>query len=88
MQTGGGKLTLFVIIVKTGNVGITLTAASRVYLFEPALDPAADVQMAGRIQDRHRLGQTQDVLIKRFISSGTIEERIDQRCMPRCATPA
>lgn len=70
-----GKPALFVITVKTGAVGITLTAASRVYLFEPALDPAAEVQMAGRI---HRLGQTQDVLIKRFIFSETIEERIDQ----------
>ena len=70
-----GRPALFVITVKTGAVGITLTAASRVYMFEPALDPAAEVQMAGRI---HRLGQTKDVLIKRFVFKDTIEERIDK----------
>ena len=69
-----GRPAAFVITVKTGAVGITLTAATRVYLFEPALDPAAEVQMAGRI---HRLGQTHDVLIKRFLYRQTIEERID-----------
>lgn len=70
-----GRAAVFVITVKTGAVGITLTAATRVYLFEPALDPAAEVQMAGRI---HRLGQTKDVLIKRFVFKDTIEERIDK----------
>ena len=60
---------------RTAAVGITLTAANRVYLFEPALDPAAEVQMAGRI---HRLGQTKDVLIKRFLFRNTIEQRIDE----------
>lgn len=43
-------------------------------MFEPAIEPAAEVQMAGRI---HRLGQTKDVLIKRFLFRGSIEERID-----------
>jgi hypothetical protein len=37
---------ILVIMIKTGNVGITLTAASRVYLMEPALDPAVEVQAA------------------------------------------
>ena len=48
---------------QTGAVGITLTAATRVYLLEPCFDPAAEAQAAGRI---HRLGQVNDVLIKRF----------------------
>ena len=43
---------------RTAAVGITLTAANRVYLFEPSLDPAQEVQAAGRI---HRLGQTKEV---------------------------
>ena len=46
---------VFVITMKTGAVGITLTAATRVYLMEPSLDPAMEVQAAGRI---HRLGRT------------------------------
>lgn len=43
---------VFVATMKVGNVGITLTAATRVYLMEPCLDPTMEVQAAGRI---HRL---------------------------------
>ena len=46
---------VFVVTLRSGNVGITLTAASRVYLLEPCLDPAVEVQAAGRI---HRLGES------------------------------
>ena len=49
------KVLKVVITMKTGTVGITLTAATRVYLMEPSLDPAMEVQAAGRI---HRLGRT------------------------------
>ena len=35
-----GRAKVMVVTVKTGSVGITLTAASRVYLFEPMFDPA------------------------------------------------
>ena len=44
---------VFVITLRSGNVGITLTAASRVYLLEPCLDPAVEVQAAGMYL-RHR----------------------------------
>ena len=57
---GGGpsaKATVLVVTMKTGAVGVTLTAASRGYLMEPQLDPSLEVQAAGRI---HRLGQTKD----------------------------
>ena len=56
-----------------GSVGITLTAATRVYLFEPAFDPATEAQAAGRIR---RLGQTKDVLIKRFAYRNSLDESI------------
>ena len=64
---------VFVVTYRTAAVGITLTAANRVYLFEPALDPAQEVQAAGRI---HRLGQTKEVLIKRFAFKKSIEEAV------------
>ena len=64
---------IFVITLAAGACGITLTAASRVYLMEPALDPAAEQQAAGRV---HRLGQTSAVTIKRFLYRKTVEERI------------
>lgn len=59
--------------VNIGSVGVTLTAATRVYLMEPSIDPAAEVQCAGRI---HRLGQTKDVLFTRFCFRNTIDEAI------------
>ena len=72
---GSGKVAtkVFVITMRTGAVGITLTAASTVYLMEPSLDPGTEMQAAGRI---HRLGQTKKVLVKRFVFRNTIEEMV------------
>jgi len=64
---------VFVITLRSGNVGITLTAASRVYLIEPSLDPAAEIQAAGRI---HRLGQTKAVQVKRLVFRNSVESNI------------
>ena len=69
-----GIAKVLVLTVRAGAVGMTLTAASRVYLLEPALSPAAEVQMAGRI---HRLGQTKDVLIKRLCYKNSLDMAID-----------
>ena len=64
---------VFVVTFRTAAVGITLTAANRVYLFEPSLDPAQEIQAAGRI---HRLGQKKEVLVKRFVFRQSVEEAI------------
>ena len=64
---------VFVFTVKLGSVGLTLTAATRVYLMEPAFDPSCEVQIAGRI---HRLGQSNEVLIKKFAFRDSIDENI------------
>ena len=72
---GGSVAKVFVATMKIGNVGITLTAATRVYLFEPCIDIATEVQAAGRI---HRLGQTKNVLVKRLVFNNSIESRIDE----------
>ena len=58
---------------QTAAVGITLTAASRVYFFEPCDDAATETQAAGRI---HRLGQTKKVEVVRLAFRGTIEEAL------------
>ena len=54
-------------------VGITLTSASRVYLFEPCLDPGQEQQAAGRV---HRLGQDKNVFIRRLAFRDTVEEMV------------
>lgn len=64
---------VFVFTVKLGAVGLTLTAATRIYLMEPAFDPSCEVQIAGRI---HRLGQSSEVLIKKFAFRDSIDENI------------
>ena len=58
---------------ETGNCGVTLTAASHIFLMEPSVNPSVEHQAAGRI---HRLGQSKAVFIKRFCFRGTIEEKI------------
>jgi SNF2 family DNA or RNA helicase len=65
--------TVFVITIRSGNVGITLNAASRVYLLEPCLDPAVEVQAAGRI---HRLGQDKPCRVIKFAFKNSYEANI------------
>merc|ERR1719473_2178292 len=48
-QQGDRKPKVMVVTFKTGACGITLTKATRVYLFEPCIDPSHEVQAAGRI---------------------------------------
>jgi SWI/SNF-related matrix-associated actin-dependent regulator of chromatin subfamily A3 len=69
----GGPATVFVVTMKAGAVGMTLTAATRCYLLQPCIDPAAEMQAAGRI---HRLGQTKDVLVKRFAFRNSLDANI------------
>ena len=72
-QERENKPKVFVITIRAGNVGITLTAATRVYLMEPCLHPAHEIQAAGRI---HRLGQNEDVLVTRFCFKDSFEQEI------------
>jgi SNF2 family DNA or RNA helicase len=64
---------VFVATMKAGNVGMTLTAATRVYLMEPCLDPSMEVQAAGRI---HRLGQTKEVFVKKLCYKHSLDGAI------------
>jgi hypothetical protein len=72
-QTFENKAKVFVLTLKAGACGVTLTAATRLYLFEPCLDPSHEIQAAGRV---HRLGQLKDVHIVRFAYKQTIEDAI------------
>ena len=47
-NTSSSQPAVFVATLCSGNVGITCAAISRVYLLEPCLDPAAEVQAAGK----------------------------------------
>lgn len=61
--------------LKTGGVGLNLTAADTVIIFEPWWNKAAEEQAINRL---HRFGQKATVLSYSIITQGTIEEKIYQ----------
>lgn len=65
----------FLISIKAGGAGLNLTAASYVFLLDPWWNPAIEQQAIARA---HRIGQQQQVFALKFISKGTIEEKILQ----------
>ena len=64
---------LFLISLKAGGVGLNLTAADYVFILDPWWNPAAEMQALNRA---HRIGQENRVFVYRFISNGSIEEKI------------
>ncbi|HEV2354918.1 MAG TPA: C-terminal helicase domain-containing protein, partial [Puia sp.] len=66
---------IFLISLKAGGVGLTLTAADYVYLVDPWWNPAAEQQAIDRT---HRIGQDKKVFAYRMICRDTIEEKILQ----------
>ena len=74
-QENLSKPTVMVATMKVGNVGVNLTAATRVYLFENSFNPQQELQAAGRI---HRLGQTKPCLVKKLLYRESIESTIDK----------
>ena len=71
---------VFLLQAKSGSVGITLTAASHVYLCEPLLNPSLELQAIGRSR---RMGQTRKVSVTRVYAQGTLEERLRDLLMHR-----
>ncbi|MBA3936497.1 MAG: DEAD/DEAH box helicase [Planctomycetes bacterium] len=69
----GGECAVFLLSLKAGGTGLTLTAADSVILLDPWWNPAVERQAADRV---HRIGQTRPVTIYRLIVAGTVEERI------------
>ena len=68
-----GDAPVFLISLKAGGFGLTLTEADYVFLLDPWWNPAAEAQAVDRT---HRIGQTRPVNVYRLIASGTIEEKV------------
>ena len=64
---------VFLISLKAGGVGLNLTSADYVFLLDPWWNPAAELQALSRA---HRIGQDKNVFIYKYITSGTLEEKI------------
>ena len=65
----------FVLSLKAGGTGLNLTAAAHVIHFDRWWNPAVENQATDRA---FRIGQKQNVLVHKFITRGTVEERIDK----------
>jgi len=64
----------FILSLKAGGTGLNLTAASHVVHFDRWWNPAVENQATDRA---FRIGQQRNVLVHKFITSGTLEEKID-----------
>lgn len=69
----GGDAPVFLISLKAGGFGLTLTEAEYVFVLDPWWNPAAESQAIDRA---HRIGQTRSVFVYRLIAAGTVEEKV------------
>ena len=67
------KCRVLMMTLKTGGVGLNLTVADTVFIYEPWWNKAAEIQGIDRL---HRIGQKQKVFSYSIIAKGSVEERI------------
>jgi superfamily II DNA or RNA helicase len=72
----GNKVFCFLLSSRAGGCGLNLIGANRLILFDPDWNPAVDKQAAARVW---RDGQAKRCFIYRFLTTGTIEEKVYQR---------
>lgn len=68
-----GKIPVFLISLRAGGTGLNLTVADTVIHFDPWWNPALEAQATDRA---YRIGQKNPVFVYKFITEGTIEEKI------------
>lgn len=70
------EIFIFLLTTRVGGLGVNLTGANRVIIYDPDWNPSTDTQARERAW---RIGQQKDVTIYRLLTSGTIEEKIYHR---------
>jgi len=68
-----GDAPVFLISLKAGGFGLNLTEADYCFVLDPWWNPAAETQAVDRA---HRIGQVNPVVVYRYVSTGTIEEKV------------
>ncbi|MEA5097515.1 MAG: DEAD/DEAH box helicase, partial [Burkholderiaceae bacterium] len=68
-----GEVSLFLISLKAGGVGLNLTAADTVIHYDPWWNPATETQATDRAW---RIGQDKPVFVYKLIANGTLEQKI------------
>jgi SNF2 family DNA or RNA helicase len=74
-QDDESEPSLFILSLKAGGVGITLTRANHVFHFDRWWNPAVENQATDRA---YRIGQEKKVFVHKMVTLGTLEERIDK----------
>jgi len=72
-QFDDGQADVFLISLKAGGVGLNLTSADTVILYDPWWNPAVEAQAMDRT---HRIGQDKPVFVYKLLTEGTVEEKI------------
>lgn len=72
----GSEKFIFLLTTRAGGLGINLTSADIVILYDSDWNPQADLQAMDRA---HRIGQTKQVVVFRFVTENAIEEKILER---------
>ena len=70
---GDPDMKVLLVSLKTGGVGINLTAADYVFIMDPWWNPAVESQAMDRV---HRIGQDKPVFVYKIIAKNTVEEKI------------
>ena len=68
-----GDASVFLISLKAGGVGLTLTEADYVFVLDPWWNPAVEAQAVDRA---HRIGQQKPVMVYRLVAEDTVEEKV------------
>lgn len=72
----GSEKFVFLLTTRAGGLGINLTSADIVILYDSDWNPQADLQAMDRA---HRIGQTKQVVVFRFVTENAIEEKVLER---------
>ena len=72
----GSEKFVFLLTTRAGGLGINLTSADIVVLYDSDWNPQADLQAMDRA---HRIGQTKQVKVFRFVTEDAIEEKVLER---------
>ncbi|XP_021254478.1 DNA excision repair protein ERCC-6 isoform X2 [Numida meleagris] len=67
---------IFLLTTRVGGIGVNLTGADRVIIYDPDWNPSTDTQARERAW---RIGQKKQVTVYRLLTAGTIEEKIYHR---------
>lgn len=76
------QIPFMVISLKAGGVGLNLTGANHVIHFDRWWNPAVENQASDRA---YRIGQEREVMVHKFITKGTVEEKIDEMISEKAA---